>query len=134
MYTRLRGAGIDSTRPILRVKSDVNPLCPLLSACSVAQVVSTMVATNPLSPLPGKALMEVESFLASSTSVFPMTVEEEMYGSIQTKKRARKPSCDITVNLAKNLAKLQRNPARETHITWSPWIATRVRPGANTRS
>lgn len=44
----------------------------------VAQVVGTMAGTNPLSPLPGKALVETGSFLGTSTSIFPMSVDEEM--------------------------------------------------------
>lgn len=44
----------------------------------VAQVVSTLAGTNPLSPLPGKALVETGSFLGTSTSIFPMSVDEEM--------------------------------------------------------
>lgn len=53
-------------------------LLVLLFSCFSAQCVSTLAGTNPLSPLPGKALAEAKSFLASSTSIFPMSVNEEM--------------------------------------------------------
>ena len=49
-----------------------------ISVAAVAQAVSTMAGTNPLSPLPGKALVETGSFLGSSISIFPMSVDEEM--------------------------------------------------------
>lgn len=42
-----------------------------------AQVTSTLAGTNPLSPLPGKSLVEAESFLATSISIFPISVDEE---------------------------------------------------------
>lgn len=49
-----------------------------LPAAVVAQAVNTLAGTNPLSPLPGKALVETGSFLGTSTSIFPMSVDEEM--------------------------------------------------------
>ncbi|CAM9102993.1 unnamed protein product, partial [Hapterophycus canaliculatus] len=42
------------------------------------KTISTLVGTNPLSPLPGKALVETGSFLGTSISIFPMSVDEEM--------------------------------------------------------
>ncbi|CAM9182635.1 unnamed protein product, partial [Choristocarpus tenellus] len=41
------------------------------------QVASIFPGTNLLSPLPGKSLVEVQSFLSSSTSIFPMSIDEE---------------------------------------------------------
>ncbi|CAM9511324.1 unnamed protein product, partial [Ectocarpus sp. 13 AM-2016] len=42
------------------------------------KAVSVLAGTNPLSPLPGKALVETGSFLGTSISIFPMSVDEEM--------------------------------------------------------
>ncbi|CAN0294874.1 unnamed protein product [Pylaiella littoralis] len=42
------------------------------------KLVCTLAGTNPLSPLPGKALVETGSFLGTSISIFPMSVTEEM--------------------------------------------------------
>lgn len=50
---------------------------PLL-LCLFLQVTSTLAGTNPLSPLPGTSLVEAESFLATSVSIFPVSVDEEM--------------------------------------------------------
>ncbi|CAM9179945.1 unnamed protein product [Ectocarpus fasciculatus] len=42
------------------------------------KAISVLAGTNPLSPLPGKALVETGSFLGTSISIFPMSVDEEM--------------------------------------------------------
>ncbi|CBJ30460.1 conserved unknown protein [Ectocarpus siliculosus] len=42
------------------------------------KAISVLAGTNPLSPLPGKALVETGSFLGTSISIFPMSMDEEM--------------------------------------------------------